>query len=127
MATKTAEKLARALLEAKTDHERAEKIALLSGLVFWAATLLLAVIGLRDVKTIFANPLGSKLLVIWIIPTLVYITYSRKARDARQRFQEVKAIAMKKLNTDLCQHKNTCTCHQDFLEDMERQGIDLYF
>jgi hypothetical protein len=50
---------------------------------------------------------------------------SRWAEKAAGEFAQLKKTAADRAYPGFCSHETSCSCREDFLRDMENQGIDL--
>lgn len=126
MQSRSTQKLAQALINAQQKNQKNQYNARVSTIVFWSVTVILTIIASRDIQSFFTSTWGVRCLTAWTLPVAWYIMSSRWAEKAAAEFAKLKRTAAERAYPGFCSHETGCTCREDFLKDMETQGIDLY-
>ncbi|MGE5404365.1 MAG: hypothetical protein ACM3PP_05455 [Candidatus Saccharibacteria bacterium] len=127
MLSKTAEKLSESIIKAKSKKDKAQKIVLAGGLLFWAATCFLFYVFIRQPRGFMTNPASVKTLMWWLVPAAIYIAAVQRSQGASKEWSELRSSLNRKINPAFCRHDERCDCREAYLDEMEKKGIDLRF
>ncbi len=123
----TAQKLEKLLIKTRSKEKIARRNAQISSLVFWSTTLILVSIAYQDIPSFFSSSAGLRMLIIWTIPAAWYIVSWRFAQKIAGEWQRTKKTIAEYVRPGFCSHESHCNCREQFLQNMENRGIDLYF
>lgn len=126
MRSRSTQKLTEALINAHNKNQKNQFNARISSIVFWSVTVILTIIASRDIPSFFTSNWGVFCLTFWTIPAAWYIMSSRWAEQAAGEFAQLKKTAADRSYPGFCSHETSCSCRDDFLREMEDQGINLY-
>ena len=120
------DKLEQALKKARNRERRTRWNVMISSIVFWSATTVIAILLYRDTPVLFTSTWGVRCLTVWTIPAAWYIMSSKWAQNAAGDWKTIKKKAAEQAYPGFCAHETKCHCRESFLQNLESQGIDLY-
>ncbi|MGE5397344.1 MAG: hypothetical protein ACM3MK_07390 [Chitinophagales bacterium] len=127
MYNSTGDRLKTSLIDAGRKETRTRRISIIGGSIFAACTALAFFLLLMDSRNFFINTYSQKVLCCWIAAGGLYIILARQHETAVKGLNKVKEIAVRKINSGLCEHDEVCQCRMMFLKEMEDKGISLHW
>ena len=68
------------------------------------------------------------IILIIVIATISFLYILLKEfKKAKDNYDKLRIDLIKTINSEFCTCRNTCVCKDDYIKDMEKEGIDLIF